>query len=134
MIGDASVLTEKYDTSTSVMSLQFIEDIDTCIEKLCTHCRQYILFAVFNPKWVEECLSSKKGSFPDRENWVSQGVSLPVFHRSKKEYDNMFQANGFLNVFEEYPSFTSEFVEQYSWDRPSNVSEFMILGYQKEMH
>ena len=61
-----------------------------------------------------------------------EGICIPTFIRDADEYDAILKQLGMAKQLEEYPPFTQEFLEQYPIDRPTNESEYLILGYSKE--
>ena len=133
-IGDHQNLEHSYHMITSIMTLQFIHNIDQCLLSLCNHTNM-VLLVVFNPRWVQECVSQDVGLFSTcngKEFMNLDGSEIPVFNRTLEEYVNLFEDIGFKKTLETYPEFTESFVSRYDWRLPWNVPEFMILGFQKD--
>lgn len=142
--GDSDILLTlgNFSVITSIMTLQFIENVDKTIQDL-SHVLTpggLFVFAVFNPKYVIEGLQNKRG-FADFDSPVDPkgGVKLfengkvrvPVYIRNEKEYNDIAIKYGFKNLLEEHPSFTEEYLSKYPEDRKVKSPEYLILGYKK---
>ena len=120
------------------MVFQFIEDINKALEELSKSLSQggYLCFAVFNKPWVRECISKRILFEPSSNNTLlidfGQERKVRVFNRSAKEYDGILKTLGFSKILEAYPPFTQQYIEKYKPSLPTNIPEFMILGYKKE--
>lgn len=129
-----------YEVITSIMTLQFIENIEPTLDRLVAALQKdgIILFADFNQEWVKECLNKgiSFSDFDSQENPVKgkitfNEIKIPVFIRDAQFYDNYFLKKGFEKILAEKPPFTEEFIKKYPDDRPKNISEYLILGYKK---
>ncbi len=58
-------------------------------------------------------------------------VRIPIYIRTAEEYNQLLQPLGFEPLLEEYPPFTQEFLKKYPSSDPTDVPEFLILGYKK---
>ena len=86
----------KQDLVVSIMTLQFIEDIDKTMQHIATAIKPggLLVFGVFNPEWVTQCLKAKV-AFADFDSVDSPrigmktfgAVRLPVYIRTALEYD-----------------------------------------------
>lgn len=142
-VGDADAIPTdtKFDAITAVMVFQFEPDIESALKKLASHLNPggIVTFAVFNPEFVHKGLAMGY-LFRDFENEddtgkgtmdFGSGRTTDVYIRSASEYDAVMAANGLTKVLEEYPPFTKEFLEKYPTGGPTDVSEFLVLGYKK---
>lgn len=127
----------------SLMTIQFIKNFETTIDTLVSKLKNngLLIFSVFNREWVKACLKANtpfsftgfdlvnnpKNGFKEFKG----GIKLPVYNRTAQEYDEIVKNHGLKKVMEEYPPFTKEFTDTYSYTKPTHVSEFMILGYRK---
>ena len=142
LCGDTSILSRltPFSIITSVMTFQFIENIEESLTGLANSLihNGLFTFAVPNPKLIKEYLHAdilfedfdsiknpKKGIL----NWG--GNRIPIFIRSADEYNQILQKMGFEPIMEEYPPFTKEFLEKYPSSDPTDIPEFLILGYRK---
>lgn len=131
----------KFNIVTTIMTLQFIENINSVFETLSDSLvKEGILLVVdFNKEHVRECLKANISfaNFDSNENpkkgWKTFGeIKTPVFIRDTEEYEIIANKNGLKKILEVYPPFTKEFIDKYPQDkRPKNVSEYLILGYKK---
>lgn len=146
IVGDHKVLSSlgKFHIIVSQMTLQFIKEIDTTISQLASSLKDngLLIFSVFNIEWVIACLKANTpfsfSGFVSVESPTTgfiefkRGIKVPVYNKTVQEYDRKITKHGLKKIMEEYPPFTHEFIKKYSYTKPSQVSEFMILGYQKE--
>ncbi|MBI5613392.1 class I SAM-dependent methyltransferase [Candidatus Gottesmanbacteria bacterium] len=143
ILGDQNTLTssESFDVITSIMTLPFIENIFETFKILTNLLKPNGLFciAVFNPEWVKESLKKKMwfSDFDSSENpkvgWKTFGqLKTPIFIRDAKTYTDIAKRYHLHQVLLEYPVFTPEFMQKYPDYYPNNVSEYIILGFQKE--
>lgn len=143
LVGDAYAVAEgeKFDAITAVMVFQFESDIEGIFAKLVGHLNPggSIVFGVFNPPWVAAC-AKKEVLFSqfDSESRIGKGRMdfgegrvTDVFVRESGEYDAVFSKLGFSKLLEERPPFTQEFLEKYPMALPSDVPEFLVLGYKR---
>lgn len=108
---------------TSIMTLQFIKDIEKTFEVLVDSLSEngYLIFAVHNPDYI-------KGSILKFEN----GIEVPIYIRTAKEYNLLANKYNLQPLLEQYPPFTKEFMEKYPEYTQTQVPEYLILGYKKE--
>lgn len=142
IFGDKSALpsNKSFHIVTSIMTFQFIKDIDKTVQATSkiVYPHGLFVFAVFNPKWVKESLERniKFADFNSNVNpkigWKTFGdIRIPVFIRDAIEYNNLLTNNGFVKILEKRPPFTKQFLRIYPNYYPHNVSEYLILGYKK---
>ncbi len=117
----------KFSLITSIMTLQFVEDVEECIslfsDSLMSH--GHIIFAVHNPKKLEE--RGIKGDF----TMGNTGKTVKIFKRTAKDYDKLFQKIGFKKTLEEYPKTSPEFLKRYEQKDSLKISKYMVLAYKK---
>ncbi len=129
---------------TSIMTLPFIENIEETFAFISKALNPGGLFlsAVFNPDWVKACLKLKVAftDFDSIENpkngWktFSDGIKIPVYIRNAGEYDALAKKNGLKKILEEYPPYSEKFkkyIKGSHYDRPTTISQYLILGYKK---
>ncbi|MFA6532686.1 MAG: class I SAM-dependent methyltransferase [Patescibacteria group bacterium] len=130
----------KFQIITSIMTLQFIENLNSVFQTLSNSLLPggLLIIVDFNKEWVKECLKIPI-SFADfdsndnpKKGWKTFGeIKTPVFIRESKDYDLLATNNNLQKILEVKPPFTVEFNEKYPDKRPKNVSEYLILGYKK---
>ena len=126
-----------YDLISSIMVLQFIEDIDATISKLVSVLNKngLLVFAVFNPEFIED--NSECAAFSGFKDYRSgymelkQGLKIPVYNRSREEYESLFKAVGLEEVYVDYPEFDQEFLSKYEMPFSTAFSEFQIQGFKR---
>ncbi|MBU1178659.1 class I SAM-dependent methyltransferase [Patescibacteria group bacterium] len=131
----------KFNVIVSVLVFPFIEEIESVMRDLQQSLNEggLLCFAVFNEEWVRRALENNI-DYEQPED--SQGISklilnfrenrrVEIFHRSKKEYDNILEGLGFARLLEEYPLFPEEFISKVYPGMPADISEYIILGYKK---
>ncbi|HWY78959.1 MAG TPA: class I SAM-dependent methyltransferase [Candidatus Sulfotelmatobacter sp.] len=142
LLGDSTVLSKlkHFSIITSIMALQFIENIEETLQDLANILEQdgLLIFAVHNPAQIKEYL--QKGilfeEFDSVEN-PKKGIlhlgknKIPIFIRTAQEYTQLLQPIGFEQLLEAYPPFTKEFSEKYPIVDPTSEPEYLILGYRK---
>lgn len=133
---------ELFDVITSIMTFPFIENIRLTFEHL-THVLKpggLFIIAVFNPEWVKESL--KKNMWfthfdsidnPKAGMKTFGKLQIPIFIRNAEKYTTIAKSCNLHPVSEEYPVFTPEFIQKYPDYYPNNISEYIILGYRKEV-
>ena len=143
LLGDASVTRElpPFHAITSIMVLQFIPAIEETIEILVSALAPggILLFEVFNPVWISACLQAKilfhnfdSLDIPTRGLLrVGGKVDVPIFVRAADEYNGVLTGLGMKKILEDYPPFTHDYLAQYPTKRPTSVSEYLVMGYQK---
>ena len=142
-IGDSTIVPRlgKFDVITSVMALQFIENIDETIKDLSQSLnpRGIFVFAVFNPNYVVDGIKSKKVFMDfDSDTKPTKGITefsseirVSTFIRTASEYNQLARKYGFKPLLEKYPPFPQEFLAKYRQNIPTNHSEYLILGYKR---
>ena len=128
----------KYEIITSIMVLQFIEDINSAIDSILSVLKPdgLIVFAVFNPKFVEDNLNGDV--FTGFKNVQSgymelqKGLKIPVFNRDDAEYRRMFGDRGLEEVYLDCPVFTKEFLREHEMPFVTKHSEYQIQGFRRK--
>ncbi|MBA3724312.1 MAG: class I SAM-dependent methyltransferase [Candidatus Levybacteria bacterium] len=140
--GDSSILSRlsPFSIVTSVMTFQFIENIDSCFNDIANVLEKdgIFVFAVHNPAMVQTYLKARilfedfdSIEKPSKGILNLRGNRIPIFIRTAEEYNQLLQAKGFEPLLEVYPPFTEEFLTKYPMDAPTHQPEFLILGYKK---
>jgi 2-polyprenyl-3-methyl-5-hydroxy-6-metoxy-1,4-benzoquinol methylase len=132
---------ETVDVVTSIMVLQFIEDVEVVLGNLVKALKTggLLMFAVHNPETVKASLQRSKELFTnfDSLEHPHQGLidlggnKIPVFIRTAEDYNKILNFLGLEKIFEEYPPFTEEFLSRYNTNVP-DFAEYLILGYKKK--
>jgi len=143
--GDTSNLSqfekEKFSIVTSIMTFQFVEDIEKVFHNITKVLQSegIFVFAVFNPEFIKECLRTKTffenfDSFEKPQTGIFNlnGNKIPVFIRTVQEYNEILKNLNFEPIIESYPPFTEEFLRKYPISNLINESEYMTLGYKKK--
>lgn len=142
MAFEISTQTGLYDMVLGMMVFQFIDDIQSSINALHSSMskKASLVFAVFNPEWTKRCLAegTRFGNF-DNDIFIGKGVAYfqdgneqcPVFIRTDEEYDKIIEPFGFKRKLTAFPEFTPSFIKKFGAPGPSDVSEYMILGYDR---
>lgn len=131
----------QFDCVVSIMTFQFIESIEDTLKDLAQSVATggICCFAVFNRDWIEHCFLhnvlfkhiSKEESIDHIVLDLGEGKKIPVWNRTANEYDHLMEKLGFKKNMGVYPPFTQAYIEQYETEIPTDVPEFMILGYTK---
>lgn len=134
-------MTGKYDVITSIMGFQFMKDFETYIPIFSSLLRErgIIVFAVFNPEFVESCHRENVvfqslrtvGKTAVARMEIKNGVMVDAYVRSKDQYKKLFEKHGFEFLSSRYPPFTPEFVAQYKWKLPSDDAEYLVMALRK---
>lgn len=127
----------RYDLITSLMVFQFIDNIDSTIKNTISLLKPnaLIIFAVFNPKFIEE--NSKNNIFTDFTSnqtgymELKKGVKIPVYNRTESDYRNIFEKFGYEEVYLDLPAFTEEFLNKYKMPFSTKSPEYLIQGFRK---
>lgn len=142
LVGDSSVLSNQtpFSIITSVMTFQFVEDIEKTFHDIHNVLEPggIFTFAVHNPEQIKKFLplGILFENFDSNEN-PKKGIlhindtRIPLFIRTAQEYNELLKPLGFESLFEEYPPFTKEFLEKYPLSVPTDVPEYLIMGYKK---
>ncbi len=143
LVGDSGVLLnlKPADVITSVMTLQFIEDIDATLSHFAKALLPggLLVFAVFNPDYVVDSLRAKM-FFDEFDSEINpkqgvikfgDGIRIPTYIRTAHEYTKLAEKYGFKLLMEAYPEFTKEFLKKFPQDVPGKNSEYLILGFGK---
>lgn len=140
--GDTSNLSsiEPFSVITSVMTFQFIENIEKAFKDLASVIEKngILIFAVHNPAQIKDYLN-KEILFQDfdskkdpKKGILNLGSNkIPIFIRTASEYNHILQKYGFQPILETYPPFTKEFLDKFPASYPTDIPEFLILGYKK---
>jgi len=129
----------KYDLLTSLMVLQFIEDIDSTINNIISLLKPnaLIIYAVFHPKFIEE--NSENNVFTGFTNnqtgymELKKGVRVPVYIRTESEYRNLFKKYGYEETYLDLPAFTEEFLNKYKMPFSTDYPEYLIQGFKRKI-
>ncbi len=131
----------QFDCVTSIMTLDFIEDVAGALLALSRRLMTggVMAIAVHNPRYVRnwiatghtyvgfDAASEPKRGFLD----FGSGQTVAMYLRSANEYNALTKANGMEQVLQVAPPFTDEFLRLYPQDGPTNDSEYLILGYRR---
>jgi len=142
--GDKSALRKlkhKFNIITSLMAFQFIADFPDCLPAFfeLLDKRGLLIFAVFNPDFVKKLyknntiFSGLKRIAGDLRCKMAMGkkVNLEVYVRTERDYRKIIEKGGFEFVSSTYPPFTRKFVQEYGWQLPSDIPEFLIMAFRK---
>ncbi len=140
--GDSSILSKLHPFSivTSVMTFQFIENIDMCFNDIANVLERdgIFIFAVHNPAMVTRYIKAgilfedfDSVEKPNKGILNLRGNRIPIFIRTAEQYNQLLKDKGFEPLLEVYPPFTKEFLTKYPIDAPTDQPEFLILGYRK---
>lgn len=143
-VGDAQTLLtlgQSFDCVTSIMVLQFIEDVGTVATAFAQILRPegLAIFATINPAFVERCVAQgvrykdmqrKKGTITARMEFNPE-AQFTIFARSAEEYKACFTQRGFSFLTSVTPSFPNGFAKKYQWKLPTDVPEFLIMAFKK---
>lgn len=127
----------KYDLITSLMVFQFIDNIDSTIEKITSllKANALLIYAVFNPKFIEENSKTNVFSgFSDKQSGymeLKKGVKIPVYNRTEAEYRTLFAKFGYEEVYLDLPAFSKEFLGKYKMPFCTKNPEYLIQGFRK---
>ncbi len=117
----------KFNLITSIMVFQFVKDIKKCIKTISNSLAKegHIIFAVHNPKKLEERGVKGKFEIPDTRKTV------PIFKRNAEDYDKIFRDLRFKKTVEKYPKTSKKFLEKYTQRDSLKIPKYMILGYKR---
>jgi len=128
----------KADAITSIMALQFIEDLDPFIRAAykALKLEGSAVIAVFNPGFIERCVKDGKlfEKQPGRDQAYDMrmiGQAIPTYIRDEAWHQDAFEAKGFKLEKTVYPKFTDDFLRLFRWELPSDVPEYMIMTFRK---
>ena len=130
----------KYDLITSVMVLQFIDDIEATIEKIISLLKPngLIVYAVFNPGFIEENSNNTvfTGFANSRTGYMElkKGVKIPVCSRTDTEYRDIFERFGYKEIYLDFPAFTAEFLEKYKMPFSTQNPEYLIQAFRRKQY
>jgi SAM-dependent methyltransferase len=142
IFGDSLILSHqnRFSIITSIMTFQFIENIECTFKDIANAMRPggLFVFSVFNPAFIKKSLRTKI-FFEDFDSFERpkvgifnlNGNKLSVFIRTAQEYNQMLKKLNFEPLLESYPFFTEEFLKKYPITNLINESEYLILGYRK---
>lgn len=131
----------EFNIITSIMTLQFIKDIEKTIsafsQSILTN--GLLIFAVHNPDFVKEGIKNDEyEKFDSKINpkqitlQFENDVKIPIYIRTAEEYNALAKKYQLKPLLEDYPSFTQNFIEKYPEHAGYTNSEYLILGYKKE--
>jgi len=126
------------DAITSVMVLQFIENVEQLAIRMFTSLNKdgILSITVFNPDFVLRCAGQFFKELKKSKNyWKTKsqfnGVVIDTYIRNEAQYKKIFENAGFTFCSSQYPSFTEEFLKKYDWQLPSDVPEYLIMKFKK---
>jgi len=142
-IGDTALLQKikPFELITSIMTLQFIEDIEKTIAAFSDSLvsNGLLIFAVHNPEFVKECIQKNIYLYfdsADRPTKVmvrfKNSIDVEMHVRAAEIYNTLAQKYKLNMILEKYPQFTKEFIKKYPDYAGFTNSEYLILGYRKE--
>ena len=135
-----SIKPGEFDVITSIMTLQFVSDINNTMACLGRGLKPggHLVFAVHNPEFVRDWLriGYRYADFDSIElptkGMLSFGdTQIPIFLRGVDDYNQLAKNYNLNPRLEKYPPFNREFLDRYHVDGPTEHSEYLILGYQK---
>jgi 2-polyprenyl-3-methyl-5-hydroxy-6-metoxy-1,4-benzoquinol methylase len=136
---DLEKVTGKYDVITALMVFPFIKDLEAYIplfSRLLVE-RGTIIFAVYNPDFVESCTDGfrkvhRAGVTAVASLAFGGGARIDAYVRDKDCYRKLFEKHGFEYVSAHYPPFTPAFVEKYDWTLPTDDAKYLIMSLRKK--
>lgn len=136
--GDESALENlalKADAITSLMVMQFIEDLDQLIKASRKALKQdgLVVTAVYNPQFIERCIKEGKKfqRLPEHPQRYEARNGITAHIRDESWYKSEFEKAGFKIENTNYPPYTEEFLRAFKVDFPTDVPEYMILTFRK---
>ena len=114
-----------FDLITSIMVLQFLENKEVIKMAESLNKNGHLIFANHNP----EHLAARGNS--DSFTLSKTHLTVPLYIRSTKEFDSLFEPLGLKRAFEVYESESPEFLKKYKIVRKTNLPKYMILGYKR---
>jgi SAM-dependent methyltransferase len=129
-----------FDLISSIMVLQFIEDVQTALSDLHNGLNNtgVLAFAVHNPAYVRANVGKGKKftGFDDPQSpergYIHLGdQAVPFFLRDERFYDEMLTAIGLKRVYSDRPPFTKDFLDKYPVNADTSEPEFLVLVYQR---
>jgi len=137
--GSDSVMVQNggYDLISSIMVLQFIEEIEVVIDQLVSLLKPdgLIMIAVFNPEFINDNLNSAAFSGFQQNGYsgymaLQDGVNIPVHNRNDATYRELFESRGLTAVYLDYPAFTREFLNKHEMPFSTAFPEYQIQGFR----
>jgi 2-polyprenyl-3-methyl-5-hydroxy-6-metoxy-1,4-benzoquinol methylase len=130
----------KFDTVTSIHSLEWIEDINMALKNLTKLLKKngLLLFAVFPKAHIVDSIKIKD-LFEDFDSITNpskgfanfDGIRVPVYIRDASYFDAQLADLNFEKVLEYYPPYPKYFLKSYNWSG-SLYPEMMVLAYRKK--
>ena len=140
--GTLKKMTGRFDVVTSLMTFQFMKDIETRIPLLSDLLtdRGLLIFAVHNPEFVEDCCRNKTAFHSLRHTGqtttasmdIGKSVSIDTYVRGKDHYRKLFEKHGFEYISTRFPPFTPAFITEHNWTLPSDNAEYLIMTLRKK--
>ncbi|MFH1211715.1 MAG: class I SAM-dependent methyltransferase [Candidatus Woesearchaeota archaeon] len=128
----------KLDVITSVMVLQFIDDIRQIADAMYSSLKQdgILSITVFNPDFVSRCAGLffnelDKSGIPWTVKTHFGDIVVDTYIRDKAQYRHIFENAGFTFCSAHYPLFTKGFLEKHGWPLPLDVPEYLIMKFRK---
>ena len=115
----------KFDLVSSIMVLQFIEDVN--LKLLANSIKQngHIIFTNHSPLMLEA------RGVEDHFFVGPNKVPVRIYKRTAEDYDKIFLNLGFKKTLETSAQSSPEVMEKYAIDRPLDIRKYLILAYQK---
>jgi 2-polyprenyl-3-methyl-5-hydroxy-6-metoxy-1,4-benzoquinol methylase len=131
----------KFDVITALMVFPYMKDFESCIplfSELLNE-RGLLIFSVYNPDFVENCISSNVGFRSLRRSGkttitsmeIEKDLSIETYVRQKDYYRGVFEKHGFEYMSTRFPPFTPEFVAEHGWTLPTDNAEYLIMSLRK---
>lgn len=126
-VGDAFTAKQAglFDLITSIMVLQFLEETEIAELAKAIEKNGHLIFAIFSPEELDG------RGVADTLTLTGTNVSIPIYKRTAKEYQDIFNKLNFTNTFEHYARASKEFLAKYNIVRSDDIPKYMILGYKK---
>lgn len=127
----------RYQLITSIMVLQFVEEIEDTIAMLANSLSRdgILIYAVFNPAFVYDNMARQQLFTPgDKQDLaymeLKPGVNIPFTVRAAADYRALFEKYGMKECYSDLPPFTASFIDQYGIKFSTQHSEFLIQAFR----
>lgn len=128
----------KYNIITSIMVLQFIDDIESTISNILSLLEPggLVVYAVFNPSFIEANLIDSIFTGFDKSQMgymeLKKGVKIKCYSRTELEMRSVFDKFGYEEIYLDYPEFTEDFLRKYKLPFSIKHSEYLIQAFRKK--
>jgi SAM-dependent methyltransferase len=131
-----------YDAVVSVMVLQFVLDAEAALRRLAAATKPggHVVLAVHNPDFISDWIKAGHPHYVDFDDadhpthgtlMFGPEIAVPIYLQTAETYNALAARCGLTAQLEAYPPFTSDFLQRFPVDGPTEHSEYLILGYQK---